>query len=202
MKLVTARSKTHNQTQTNINNIKTISSRFWEPDSNGLIRRPLLMGFMTGLFAVGIAATAYASHSLGTLQMSNDTLSDDKSVVSGLDTGYAGGATETQENQDLQINPSAENESSAVQSIENTSEGSRTSIRIEAHSESSTQDGSQVAEPEITINGQSVEIPENGRLREDYRDDNTRTRIRADIDSGSNTSISISTNETVELESE
>lgn len=202
MKLVTRRSNKHDQTQTNINNIKTISSRFWKPDTTGLIRRPVLMGLMTGLFAVGIAATAYASQSLGTLLMSNDAMNDEASVMSGLDTGTVQGAGATRENQDLQTNPVTKDKDGTVQSIENSSEGSRTSIRIETHSSTSSSGGTVVEGPEITINGETVEIPENGRVREDYRDDTTRTRIRADIDSGSNTSINISTNESVELESE
>lgn len=77
------------------------------------------------------------------------------------------------------------------------SSSANTSIKIETHSQT-TVDGQTIeSDPEVVINGQSIDLPSSGTYRQDIRDDDSRTRIRARVDTD-NTSINISTNESVE----
>jgi hypothetical protein len=45
----------------------------------------------------------------------------------------------------------------------------------------------------IQVNDSTISIPENGRIRETIKDENSTTRIRADIDIDGSSSIDIST---------
>ncbi len=76
--------------------------------------------------------------------------------------------------------------------------GSSVSIRIESNSSSSNSEspGTESEKPLLTINGQEVAIPKNGRVNETIKDENTKTRLRADIDGDGSSSINISTKTT------
>lgn len=149
----------------------------------------LLMMLVTGSFA---AADVVISQNA-------DAGTDSESMAQSLDNEDLS-ATSTLSESSSAVNDGAADDGSDVEGI--TTEGAAsnsatTSIKIEAHSETTVNGQSSDGAPEVIINGQSVDLPNSGTFRQNIRDDNSRTRIRARVDSN-NTSLNISTNESVE----
>lgn len=100
---------------------------------------------------------------------------------------------------DTGINPKVDGTSEQAESsatISDTDSGTNTNITIETKSQTSVQ-GQTSQDSQVTINGNSVDLPDSGRYSQDIRDENSRTRIKANIDSN-NAKINISTKNSYE----
>lgn len=174
------------QTQTNTLEAKTIRAKSWRDSLHLNSRTPAITAIVAGFFMLSaLPGLAVVSGS------EKDTLSDATAqpleAVAPAETSSAG-LIDADYNDDS---------SKTVQPTQEAVGGSSSSISISMSvSSSSSTNGEETdndPEPTVTINGQTVDLPSSGRIREDIEDKYSKTRIHGYIDSDGDSSISIST---------
>ncbi len=166
---------------------------------NKILLHPLILGFVS-LFLISGTVLAVQNES----KSYSDQTSSNPKINSGADKTSENGniySNKPSENIFPNISDSVTNQSVITDNAtvsRGTENVTKTSITIDT-SVSTNADDTSDNSADIKINGQSVDVPENGRFRKDIRSDDGRTRIRGHIDS-ENTSINISTNDSTELE--
>lgn len=133
--------------------------------------------------------TTNAAEALATLGLEAPATEEEEAATASTDSDEAAG----QESSTMQGNSSA---------IEDAADSSnRTSIVIESSSTTTTNGETTTSQPKVIINGTPVELPANGTIRQDERDDNTRTQIRARVKTDG-ASINISTKSSIKSEAD
>ncbi len=79
---------------------------------------------------------------------------------------------------------------------------SRASLHIEMTTNTEGTASGEAVQPSLTVNGQPVDLPENGRVKQDLEDEHSSTRIRGRIDAGSGANITISTDSKMNMEAD
>ncbi len=174
------------QTHTNTLETKTIRVKSWRNSLHLNRRAPAIAAIVAGFFmltALPSLAVVFGS------EKELDTSDAAKSMS--LPTSSGASFANQANSKDTDNNPASDppnNETS-------TGSSSSVSINMSVSSSSSTngEETNNAPKPTVSINGQAVDLPSSGRIREEIEDENSRTRIRGNIDSDGDSSISIST---------
>jgi hypothetical protein len=177
-----------NQTQTNTLETKTIRVKSWRDSLSLLTRTPAIVAIAAGflmLFSLPSLAANMRSEK-------DDTASENLQPLlpAVIHEATAEEPTEAQ-------NPVAEPKSYAQESQESSSASVRINMSVNSSS-SGDDEGNNQSESTVTVNGEMVDLPTNGRINEVIEDENSRTRIRGRIEG--NSSIRISTDSDLNLE--
>lgn len=140
------------------------------------INRKILLGSIVVLAAAPLTAWAASSQT-----QNNSETSESSSTESSLDASLP--SSESGESliiSDDQINAE----------IKGTEEGSQSSITVHNEVTVGGSGSEALAPPDVTVNGHQIEVPDNGRLNQTIKEDDstTRLRIRSNSDASSNNS--------------
>ncbi len=159
----------------------------------GARTRPVLFAFTMMVVITGCFSAASAMRNQNA-EAGNET----NATLKNIDQGEFSNESTLNEDVAADTNESNDNPQAAGVTSEGASNSSAsTHIKIDAHSQTTVNGETVTSEPEVIINGESVDLPDHGSYRQDIRDDDSHTRIRARVDAD-NTTLNISTNESVD----
>lgn len=195
MKALTSPNNKHGSKNPHTNTLetKTIRSKSWPYALLEKRHTPAIALVVAGFFMALVPTTQAAISSwqddndkTNYNETDSDTI-DGTTQISYPSTTPASDITESKPSSSEQSSPSSE-ASKGTGSQSN-------SIKISTEV-SSTQNGSSVKNTDVVVNGEKLEPDANGRIKKDYKDENSNIKIRAKIDpeqtSGSSASIIIS----------
>lgn len=158
--------------------------RLWNTSSY-LVAMGFVVGCITATFSGGKTVLSLVQDNQtvdGGYIAPNEQLSNVEAVLSSVNVSSTAQTTEPEVA--IQVDPPTQSQDSVHEDV---------SIKIDISSSTSSSGTETENTAGIVLNGEQIELPDNGRVRQTIRDENGTTRIRADIDSDSSSNISIST---------
>lgn len=181
------------QTHTKTLETNTIRTKSWRQLLSFLTSTPAYLLYAAGFFITLSLPVLASDHDSDTTTANSPDTAVLQANVTEDSTSSTDGSSKPDDAPALKASAKSTTSSSLSDST--------TSISIDMSVSSSSDDEDETnPETTVSINGQAVELPSNGRFNEKFKDDNNSTRLRGKIDADNGASIRISTDSNIRTE--